>query len=217
MSKFPQFLFDEDCHKSRREFLRILGLSLLSVPLAGCHDLERQKGPFRRKADIYRLGDSADFLYKKVFVADKKFLVHRLEKGWAALSTRCTHLGCDLSYQAKYLLCPCCSSAYDHFGRVLRGPAKAPLSWVELSFQDDFFFANSGKIVKAGQSFTTPEIEKVIQQYSFEFKEVDEIDSDFTRIPKVLIPKKEVEINLEELEAPQEEVIPQDQNKSIFR
>jgi len=110
---------------SRRSFNRLstLFLASLTLPSLACKRLERQEGPFQRKAMVFRLGESADFLYKKVFVTDKKFLVHRLEKGWGAVSTRCTHLGCDLSYQDKYLLCPCCGSAFDHFGKLLRSCA----------------------------------------------------------------------------------------------
>jgi len=90
----------------------------------------------------------------------------------------------------------------------LRGPAKVGLPWVKLSFKEDSFFAHSGEVVSARSSYTTPGIESVIEKHSWNFREVDEIDTDFTRIPDVLTPKKEIEIDMEELDTPQELLVP---------
>ena len=48
----------------------------------------------------------------------------------------------------------------------------------------------------------------MIEKHSWNFREVDEIDTDFTRIPDVLTPKKEIEIDMEELDTPQELLVP---------
>lgn len=51
------------------------------------------------------------------------------EKVWA-VSRRCTHLGCTLSYDeaAKRLVCPCHNSQFDPTGKRLAGPAKRDLT-----------------------------------------------------------------------------------------
>jgi len=45
-----------------------------------------------------------------------------------ALSSKCTHQGCEVGLpQSGKLTCPCHSSQFDETGAVLRGPATAPL------------------------------------------------------------------------------------------
>lgn len=48
-------------------------------------------------------------------------------KGLIALSTVCTHRGCEVRPFPDSLRCPCHGSEYDQFGEVLEGPARQPL------------------------------------------------------------------------------------------
>jgi glycine/D-amino acid oxidase-like deaminating enzyme/nitrite reductase/ring-hydroxylating ferredoxin subunit len=51
-----------------------------------------------------------------------------------ALSSICTHLGCNVNYVAGGGFdCPCHGSRYDANGRVVHGPAPQPLAWFGLS------------------------------------------------------------------------------------
>lgn len=48
-----------------------------------------------------------------------------------ALSARCTHAGCAVNWSDEgnsHLHCPCHGSNFDLTGKVLQGPAKAPLA-----------------------------------------------------------------------------------------
>ena len=52
-----------------------------------------------------------------------------------ALSEKCTHLGCRVSYQEtrQEFVCPCHKSAYNLQGKRLRGPAGSDLPVLESS------------------------------------------------------------------------------------
>lgn len=70
-----------------------------------------------------------------------------------ALSIRCTHKGCMLSFKEKEgaFLCACHGAKFDKAGGVLRGPAKEPLSW-RLMKRDDQgrLYVHKKEIVSAG-------------------------------------------------------------------
>ena len=171
---------------SRRKFIVGVGLSGMGLAFPGC-----KSEPYVRPGRTYKLGSVAEFLYEKVNIPEKKFLVHRYKEGWAALSTRCTNMGCDLTYQEKFLLCPCCQSIFSHEGKVLRGPARRPLPWGKMFYENDQFFVDISQVVSSKERFTTDEIEQVIQEYNFKFRKPDEIDTTVTKIPDALVPKGE--------------------------
>jgi Rieske Fe-S protein len=59
-----------------------------------------------------------------------------------AFSAKCTHQGCTVEPDGAKLACPCHGSVYDATtGKVLRGPAPAPLPAVEV-------------VVRAGEVFS---------------------------------------------------------------
>ena len=63
-----------------------------------------------------------------------------------ALSARCSHLGCLVSFDAvrREFHCPCHQSVYDAQGRRLAGPTERGLERLPVALQD-----NGGLIVKA--------------------------------------------------------------------
>ena len=66
----------------------------------------------------------------KVIGMDDKVLVFRRPDGTlAALSTTCTHRGCDVDYNGERdrIVCPCHGSEYGVGGKNLKGPAEKPL------------------------------------------------------------------------------------------
>ena len=55
-------------------------------------------------------------------------LIKTSESSFAALSTECMHLGCQVRMQRTVLRCPCHGSVYDLNGGVLNGPTERPLN-----------------------------------------------------------------------------------------
>jgi len=59
----------------------------------------------------------------------KAVIVRRDSSGLVAYSAVCTHLGCLVKWNGarKEFLCPCHAAVFDSNGRVVSGPAPAPL------------------------------------------------------------------------------------------
>jgi Rieske Fe-S protein len=66
---------------------------------------------------------------------DKLLLLRTPEGEIVALSTTCTHRGCDVrwSREAGHIVCPCHGSEYDLHGGNLKGPATKPLRRYEVT------------------------------------------------------------------------------------
>jgi len=57
---------------------------------------------------------------------------------FSALSLTCTHLGCTVEADDQQgFLCPCHGSRYDRDGRVLEGPAGAPLRTLRVEVDEE--------------------------------------------------------------------------------
>jgi cytochrome b6-f complex iron-sulfur subunit len=67
------------------------------------------------------------------FLEDRRLFVFNSAEGFYAISATCTHLGCTVKRSATGFDCPCHGSRFDDSGRVVRGPAPAPLEWYALS------------------------------------------------------------------------------------
>ena len=57
--------------------------------------------------------------------------VSRVEGGLALIALRCTHLGCVLRPAGRELVCPCHGGRFDLHGRVLSGPPREDLPWLQ--------------------------------------------------------------------------------------
>lgn len=64
-------------------------------------------------------------------------IVFHDERGIAAVSSRCTHLGCTVTVNARGFECPCHGSVFSRDGRVIQGPATSALPWYEVLLGDD--------------------------------------------------------------------------------
>ncbi len=64
-----------------------------------------------------------------VQVRGKAVIVRRDSTGLVAYSAVCTHLGCLVKWESakREFLCPCHAAIFDAEGRVVSGPAPAPL------------------------------------------------------------------------------------------
>ncbi len=75
-----------------------------------------------------------------VLVNDKPVIViNQPGKGYVALSSVCTHLGCLVGYERarNVLVCPCHGGTYDLDGNVLSGPPPRPLPKVPIKVESD--------------------------------------------------------------------------------
>ena len=71
--------------------------------------------------------------------AEELVLVWRTAQGFGAASIECTHLGSEVHFNpsAGTLDCPSHGSRYDQNGKVLHGPAKAPLKPYRAALEGD--------------------------------------------------------------------------------
>jgi cytochrome b6-f complex iron-sulfur subunit len=67
------------------------------------------------------------------FLEDRRVFLFNGSDGFYAVSSVCTHLGCNVKRVATGFECPCHGSRFDENGRVVRGPAPRPLAWFSLS------------------------------------------------------------------------------------
>jgi cytochrome b6-f complex iron-sulfur subunit len=66
------------------------------------------------------------------------YLARQQDGGFIALSLRCTHLGCSVSWEdaKKRFICPCHSSAFDISGEVLNPPAARALDYYPVLIEN---------------------------------------------------------------------------------
>jgi len=70
-----------------------------------------------------------------------RFWLRQGNNGVEAMWASCTHLGCEVSYDAKQdqWVCPCHGSHYSRDGQPLIGPAVSALARAEVKEQDGFY------------------------------------------------------------------------------
>lgn len=73
------------------------------------------------------------------FDTDRFLLVRFEDGGFLALSTRCTHLACTVTWneQRQIFLCPCHGSEFERDGAVLNPPAPRPLDRFPVTVEAD--------------------------------------------------------------------------------
>lgn len=82
----------------------------------------------------FSIGGPADFPPgSATFLEDHRLFVFNGAEGFYAISSTCTHLGCNVKKANQGFECPCHGSRFDDNGQVTRGPAPSPLSWYALT------------------------------------------------------------------------------------
>lgn len=67
-----------------------------------------------------------------------EYIVVNTGEEYRAYTTKCTHLGCPVAFKDGVMRCPCHGSQYDPLtGEVIHGPAKKPLSRLDISVVGD--------------------------------------------------------------------------------
>jgi cytochrome b6-f complex iron-sulfur subunit len=82
------------------------------------------------------------------FMGGRFYLARRQDGGFIALSLRCTHLGCAVSWEEreKRFICPCHSSAFDISGEVLKPPAARALDYYPVMIENGLVKVDIGTL-----------------------------------------------------------------------
>jgi len=72
------------------------------------------------------------------FMGGRFYLARQHDGGFIAVSLRCTHLGCSVTWEADEhrFICPCHSSAFDISGEVLNPPASRALDYYPVLIEN---------------------------------------------------------------------------------
>ncbi|GFO56488.1 cytochrome b6 [Geomonas sp. Red276] len=124
----------EEVSRQRRRFLAKIIALLVGLPLLWRYLVPAGAGKGKvlvraRKSDVPERG-------ALVFREERVALV-RSAGDFYGLSLVCTHLGCTVNVTADRLSCPCHGSEFDRFGKVVKGPATAPLKRLKLELRGD--------------------------------------------------------------------------------
>ncbi|MEK7751654.1 MAG: Rieske (2Fe-2S) protein [Acidobacteriota bacterium] len=126
----------------RRDFLGLAALwsavVAMGAAMAGVMRLPKPAvlpGPLR----IYKLGDPAQYpVGSATRLEAGGFFLFREDRGFHAISSVCTHLGCVVTHtEGEGFACPCHGSLFSVDGSVVSGPAPAGLPWLEIVLAPD--------------------------------------------------------------------------------
>lgn len=122
---------------TRRKFLTMSSALLAGAFLSACVSMDRDDPDPKDVAveadEVPEPGNPP--LYNQ---SERFFLIHN-DDGLLAFSTRCTHQGCNVSWQdnQERFHCPCHSSSFDRYGQQFEGPAPRPLDLFAVAVNDD--------------------------------------------------------------------------------
>jgi cytochrome b6-f complex iron-sulfur subunit len=124
---------------TRRYFLQVIAASAAtSAVLSGCYG--GGGGSPESVGDVTAGNVSALQVGQIKSVSGSAVFVGRDANGVYAMTTTCTHQGCDLAtgeISSTTITCPCHGSQYDLNGTVVRGPAPHSLTHYAVSIAAD--------------------------------------------------------------------------------
>jgi cytochrome b6-f complex iron-sulfur subunit len=139
---------------SRRRFIATLwilaGAAVAGELIAGTFAFlwprKREKGKelfIAGKVEDFKVGTIVNFRREKLFI-------NRLEGGFLAMSSICTHLRCIVPWVEKDNLfeCPCHAGVYNRVGEVVSGPPPRPLDLHGLTIVKGNLVVDLGKIIQ---------------------------------------------------------------------
>ena len=73
------------------------------------------------------------------FLEESRLFVFNRPEGLFAISSICTHLGCNVRWEEENngFECPCHGSSFDKNGKNTSGPAPKPLRWLQLTVDSE--------------------------------------------------------------------------------
>lgn len=121
----------------RRDFLGLTGLWAAAIAVFGTViGMAKLAKPrvLPEAGARFRVGHPEEFPPgTKRALPKHKVQIRSEEKGIAAVSLVCTHLGCIVAPSETGYDCPCHGSKFGHEGEVIQGPAPVGLRWLEVS------------------------------------------------------------------------------------
>jgi len=133
--------------QSRREFLNKLwkGLGIIAVVefaavFFGFLFSGKSENENLKPKQLFDAGDINTFQKSSVtvFRGGRFYLVRLDDGGFLALSLRCTHLGCSITWEQdkNRFICPCHASAFEINGNVQNPPAPSALDYFPIIIQN---------------------------------------------------------------------------------
>lgn len=127
--------FDTGAHFSRRQFvvqMEAIGVAcLLPTVLASCASVRYAKAVAENERLVVARTELSAAGTALVETPDEQlpiFLRRVTDSEFVALSTKCTHRGCQVESAGSQLVCPCHGSEFSLTGEKLKGPAEKPLT-----------------------------------------------------------------------------------------
>lgn len=105
---------------------------------------EKKKGLFvAGKVENFKVGTIINFRRERLFI-------NRLDEGFLAMSSICTHLRCIVPWVEKDNLfeCPCHAGVFNRVGEVVSGPPPRPLDLHGLTIVKGNLVVDLGKIIQ---------------------------------------------------------------------
>ena len=120
----------------RRDAIRVIGSSALLVTILP--ELARAKKLALGLDKVEQLKQVGGWVTLKIKDQDVLF-IRQSEEVILAFDPTCTHKKCTVDYDPdeKLIVCPCHGSTYDLEGKVLKGPAKKPLTEYQAELSKD--------------------------------------------------------------------------------
>jgi cytochrome b6-f complex iron-sulfur subunit len=139
----------------RRDFLGLAGIWAAAVAICGSIlGMMRLPRPsvLPETGNRFRIGRPDEFpAGMSRALPEQKVLLVSNERGIAAISLVCTHLGCIVSKTESGFECPCHGSVFGADGSVRGGPAPSALRWFEVSEGiDGRLIVDAGRQVEPG-------------------------------------------------------------------
>ncbi len=134
---------DSEAGNSRRKFLETLGKFSFFAGLSGIVMASMRfllPNVLYEPPSIFTVGVIKDFPPDSVtFLEENRLFIFRQAEGFYAVSSICSHLGCNVKWQDNItgFDCPCHGSTFDKNGKNVSGPAPKPLKWYELTLTSD--------------------------------------------------------------------------------
>ncbi len=134
---------------TRRDFLKTLAAAVVSsagapLLLTGCAGLATVRAQVSenritlKKTETRALTVPNGILVVRAPQLSGPIILRNLaEVGIVAVSSICTHSGCEVRAMPHSLQCPCHGSEYDELGDVLEGPASQPLKRYQVEETKD--------------------------------------------------------------------------------
>lgn len=121
----------------RRDFLSLAGIWAAGIAIFGSVlGMARLPKPsvLPEAGNRFRVGRPEELTVGQTrTIAERNVRLIREDRGFAAVSLVCTHLGCIVAEDRQGFACPCHGSRFGPGGEVTKGPAPRALRWLEVS------------------------------------------------------------------------------------